>query len=283
LAPEKQKKAEELHLKLVRIRSQKKALAELEELFGVRWVADDGSYQPGKMSEKERNKLPEDAVANMQQLALWLPADGPVLWQLAEMANMHSELSMAAAMMEGCITAFGMQSKEMLRKRQLVQDAVDERADKNEHDNFHSTFKANSKQPLLSRIDESMLPPINPTGLNNLPWTLLSETSVDRKFRPSFAKYLSDLDGKQVSLTGYIQALGGEQDLTMFMFIENPVGCWYCDMPDSTEILFVELPDGKTTPFTDVMVRVTGKLVLNTTDPEEFLYTIRDAKVVEID
>jgi hypothetical protein len=112
---------------------------------------------------------------------------------------------------------------------------------------------------------------------------LISETTVDRKFRPSFAKYLKDLDGKTVSMTGFIQPLDGEQELVMFMFIENPVGCWYCDMPEPTEILFVELPEGKTAPFTDLMVRITGRLVLNSTDPEEFLYTIRDAKVAEVD
>ena len=283
LAAEKLKPAEELHLKLVTLRSKKKGLAELDELFGVRWVAGDGTYIPGKIAEKERNKLPEDAVALMQQLALWLPADGPVLWQLAEMANMHSDLSMAAAMMDGCMTQFGMQSKETNLKRQLTQEAVDERADKGEHDGQHSTFKPISKQPLLVRVDESLLPPISPTGVNGMPWTLISDTSIDRKSRPTFAKYLQDLDGKQVSLTGYIQPLDGAQDLVMFMFIENPVGCWYCDMPEPTEIVFVELPDGKSTPFTDVMVRVTGRLVLNSTDPEEFLYYIRDAKVAEID
>jgi tetratricopeptide (TPR) repeat protein len=283
LAPEKQRKAEQLHLKLVRLRLQKKGLAELEELLGVRWIANDGAYVPGQLMTSEREKLPSDCIALLQQLALWLPADGPVLWQLAELANMHSDFSTAAGMMEGCITQFGMQSKELTRKRQLTQEAVEARAEKGEHDNKSNTFEPRSKQPLLARLDAPPLPPINPTGMNVLPWSVISETIVDRKFKPSFAQHLKELDGKQVSLTGFIQPLDAEQDLTMFMFIENPVGCWYCEMPEPTEIVFVELPTGRTTPYTNVMVRVTGRLMLNTNDPEEFLYTIRDAKVAEVD
>ena len=47
--PEASKRAEELHLKLVRLRLQKKGLAEIEELFGVNWLSDKGEYVPGKL------------------------------------------------------------------------------------------------------------------------------------------------------------------------------------------------------------------------------------------
>ena len=30
------------------------------------------------------------------------------------------------------------------------------------------------------------------------------------------------------------------------MLIEYPVGCWYCEMPDVTAIVLVDLPEGKT-------------------------------------
>ena len=48
-------------------------------------------------------------------------------------------------------------------------------------------------------------------------------------------------------------------------------------------IVFVELPADKTARYTRTMLRVSGRLALNATDPEEFLYTIRDAKVAEVD
>src|SRR5438270_6117289 len=68
LAPGKHQRAEEYHLRLVRLRLQKKGLAELEELFGVRWVDDSGGYTPGKLAAAERKKLPDDAVPLAQQL-----------------------------------------------------------------------------------------------------------------------------------------------------------------------------------------------------------------------
>jgi hypothetical protein len=289
LAPGKWQRAEEYQLKLVRLRMQKKGLAELEDLFGVRWVADDGTYQPGRIAAAEKKKLPEDIDALAQQLALWLPADGPLLWQLAELANVHGDLRTAANIMEGCCTQYGMQARELNRKRQLTKEAAEDLAKKitaagpTEHEQFASTLKARSKRPLATKFDTSTLPPISATAVNAVPWALLGETTVDKKFRPTFAKYLHDLDGKLVSLTGFMQPLTEDLDLALFMLIEYPVGCWYCEMPETTQIVFVELPAGKTTTYGRTMMRVTGRLSLNSTDPEDFLYTIRNAKVSEVD
>jgi hypothetical protein len=97
--------------------------------------------------------------------------------------------------------------------------------------------------------------------------------------RPTFAKYLKELDGKQVVLRGFLQPLGEGSDLGSFLLIENPVGCWYCEMPEMTGIVLVEMPTGRTGKYTRDPIQVTGKLTLNATDPENFLYLIREAKV----
>src|SRR5262249_16630841 len=98
-----------------------------------------------------------------------------------------------------------------------------------------------------------------------------------------FANYLQQLNGKLVSLTGYIQPFQEEPEVAAFMFIEYPVGCWYCEMPEITQIVFVEMPAGKTAGNTRALIRVTGRLLLNSTDPEAFLDTVKDAGVGEID
>ena len=51
--------------------------------------------------------------------------------------------------------------------------------------------------------------------------------------------------------------------------------------PGETVTLRFELPEGKTHSYTRSQVRVRGKLILNASDPEKFLYTIRDAEVSE--
>src|SRR5439155_7726041 len=83
LAPGKLEKAEEYQLKLVRLRQREpKAAQNLDDLFGIRFVGETGEYEPGKLAAAEGKKLPSDAAALTQQLALWLPADGRLLWQL---------------------------------------------------------------------------------------------------------------------------------------------------------------------------------------------------------
>jgi len=119
--------------------------------------------------------------------------------------------------------------------------------------------------------------------VNALPWSVLAETTVDRKFKPTFAKYLQELDGKDVSLTGFMQPLGDELEAATFMLIEYPVGCWYCEMPEVTGIVLVELPANKTKTFTRGLIKITGQLKLNGTDPENFLYIMGKAKVSEAD
>jgi hypothetical protein len=283
LAPEKLKKVEELHLKLVLLRRQNKR-ADFDDLFGVRFTDANGRYQPGKMAPTERKKLPAEAVAQVQQLALWLPADGRLLWQLAELAGAYGDVRMAAAMMEGCVSEFGMQSPELRRRRQLARAAADQTTPdatdlKAMHEQHPGRLKMRSKRPLANQFAQAALPPINPKGVNPLPWSILAETAVDRQFKPTFAKHLRALDGLEIELTGFMQPLSEDLDVTSFMLIEYPVGCWYCEMPEITGIILVELPSSKTTQQTRERIKVIGKLTLNATDPENFLYTIRKAKV----
>jgi len=233
--------------------------------------------------------MPSDAVAVAQQLALWLPADGRLLWQLAELANAHGDIRTCAAIMEGCVTEFGMRPPELRQRRQLARAAADELVKsagseaKVAHEGHAGVLKPRSSRPLLSKFDQSTLPPVSATGVNALPWAVISDTSLDRNFRPTFAKYLKELDGKQVALSGFMQPLGDDLEMASFMLIEYPVGCWFCEMPEVTGILYVELPPGQTATFSRGLVRVTGRLALNATDPEEFLYSLRQAKVGGVD
>jgi hypothetical protein len=293
LAPGQLRKGEELQLRLLRLRvGQTVNGQDLDDLFGVRFEGEKGSYEPGKLAAKEREKLPADAVGLVQQLALWLPADGPLLWQLAELANAHGDVKTAAAILDGCVTEFGMRAPELRRHRQVLRAAADELAKRGDtgqarakaaHGEHAGIMQARSARPLLTKLDRSRLPSISATGPNLLPWEVLAETSLDRQFKPTFAKYLLELNGKPISLCGYIQPLSEDLELGSFMLIEYPVGCWYCEMPEITGILYVELPKGKTTPYTRSLVKITGRLTLNATDPENFLYTISNANVSEAD
>src|SRR5207249_11499746 len=113
-------------LKLVRLRQrQPRDAQELDDLFGVRFVGEGNQYEPGKLAAAQRKQLPSDAAAIVQQLALWLPADGRLLWQLGELANAHGDVRTAAAILDGCVTEFGLGVPELRRRRQQMRAAAD--------------------------------------------------------------------------------------------------------------------------------------------------------------
>jgi hypothetical protein len=285
LAPAKLRSAEQLHLKLVRLRAREPRDAQgLDDLFGIQYVGPSGDFEAGRLGEAQRKRLPADAVTLMQQLALWLPADGRLLWQLSELAGANGDVATAAAIMDGCVTEFGLRSADLHRHRRAYRAATEERAKKEGdaktmHEGHLGLFKPRSPRPLVRKLDQTPLPPIDSKGVNGLPWSVVTETTLDRMYRPTFPRYLKELDGKKVKLSGYVQPLGDDADLTAFLLIEYPVGCWYCEQPEMTGIVLVELPEGKTHKYTRGQVHVRGKLALNARDPENFLYTIRDAEV----
>lgn len=286
LAPGKLQKAEEAQLKLVRLRqAEGKSSGGLDDLFGVKYVNDKGEFEPGRLGVEQRKKMPAGSAAVVQQLALWLPADGRLLWQLAELAAAHGDVKIAAAIMDGCVTEFGMSDTELRKHRQLTRAAADalENGTATPHEGHLGGLKTRSRRPLVGTLNVADLPPIDPNGVNALPWVVLAETQLPREFKPMFPKYLKELDGKRISLSGFMQPLGEDIELSAFMFIEYPVGCWFCEVPEMTAIVFVEMPANKAASFTRSLVKVTGTLKLNSTDPENFLYTISNAKVAEAD
>jgi len=288
LAPGKYQAAEEAHLRLVRHRLANPGKAGgLDDLFGVAYVGDGGKYKPGVMSAATKKKLPARSVALTQYLALWLPADGPLLWQLAELASAHGDIKTAAAMMDGCVVQFAMTNPELRSRRKMMREAAGPTAtgiddSKTDHSDKH-TLVFRSRRPLLSRIDLASLPAISVTGVNELPWPLIQETVLDRKYRPNFPKHLRELDGKEVRLVGFMQPLKAEIDMAIFLFIEYPVGCWFCETPEPTSIVLIEMEEGQTAKYQRGLLRVIGRLKLNEDNPEDFLYSIVDARVAGID
>src|SRR5262249_18804401 len=119
-------------------------------------------------------------------------------------------------------------------------------------------------------------------GVNPIPWPLLAETAIDSKFRPTFPDYLKNVDGKKVSITGFLQTLGDAQESSAFLLIEYPIGCWFCETPPPTGIVLVELQPGKSMVLKRGLIKVEGKSKLNATDPEDFLFSLKEAAIGDV-
>ena len=72
-----------------------------------------------------------------------------------------------------------------------------------------------------------------------------------------------------------------KEDATLsgFLLLEYPVGCWFCETPDPTGLLSVELKAGKTTEYRRGLIKVTGTLSLNRDNPEGYFFSLKDAQV----
>lgn len=284
LAPAKLKPFEQSHLKLVKLRAKepKGAPATLDDLFGAKYLGATGRAEAGTLAPAELKKLPPDALAIVQQLGLWLPADARLVWQFGELCNAFGDVRAAAACLDGCVTEFALGSPDLRARRLLYRAAADELAKKAGHEAHRTALKVKSSRPLLKAFDESLLPEVSADRTNVLPWPVLSATVLDAKGRPTFTKYLDKLDGKSVSLTGFMQLSKDDTFTGTFILLEYPVGCWFCETPDPTGLLFVQLkPNGG--EFRRGLVKITGTLTLNRDNPESYLYSLQDARIGDAD
>src|SRR5262245_66561137 len=121
-----------------------------------------------------------------------------------------------------------MRSPEMREHRRLTRAATDELGSnkvsvdtsKAAHEGHAGACRMRSSRPLVTKLDTAALPSIREDAVNALPWSVLSDTSLDKKFHPTFPNYLRELEGKQLSLSGYMQPLGQELEMGAFLLIE---------------------------------------------------------------
>ncbi len=77
-------------------------------------------------------------------------------------------------------------------------------------------------------------------------------------------QHVKDLDGKQVSISGFMRREDGSQeDSDTFMLVNDACGC--SGMPFLNEIVFCTMPSGTTTPIQPGVVTVTGTLYVGET------------------
>jgi tetratricopeptide (TPR) repeat protein len=123
------RRAEKYHLILLKSRyravgARSKALDTLDPLFGnVRFIGESGQYEAGKIAAKEREQLPKDALAVVQQLVLWLPDDTRLYWLLGELYNAEGDIAAAAKVFEDCVWSRRFDAAELRAHRQVVQEA----------------------------------------------------------------------------------------------------------------------------------------------------------------
>jgi len=131
--------------------------------------------------------------------------------------------------------------------------------------------------PLLMLISMSALGQVDLTwdDLAKIDYTEKYFAAYDSEFLyPEFSKEISNLEGKEISITGYY--LDIDPNGNLLILSKNPLAsCFFCGNggPETAvEIQFKSKPNFKT----DDVVFITGTLKLNKDDVEHFNYILTD-------
>jgi hypothetical protein len=127
-------------------------------------------------------------------------------------------------------------------------------------------------------------------GFPSLVWPKLYEiTFVDQKGvegefqKPIFSAAAKALEGKKVSLPGYMVPFETGLRGTHFMFSSMPLNaCFFCGVGGPETV--IEVYTTEPANFSDKPIEITGILRLNATDPDKMIYILEKAEVTgEVD
>jgi hypothetical protein len=271
LAPPRWKPFEEAHHRLIRLRRAERP------------NADSGPDRLWPFDfERASDPIPHDALATVQTLLVWCPDDVRLLWQLGEWAYAAGNIRVAANILDGCVSDYGAKSTRLRDRRQRFRSEADARESRGEHTRT-SKLKFTSKRPIARVFDLNALPTINTDGVTPLPWNALAETVIERPFKVKTLDFIVQLEGKPVTLVGHMRPLeaGTMGDVSAFLLTEYAVGCWFCESPEPTAMIAVEL--NKPFESTRGSIRVQGTLIVNRSDPETYLLRLKGASVAAAD
>lgn len=104
--------------------NRSRPVLEVDPLFPVRFVGPSGEYEAGKIADAERDKLPPNAIALVQQLLLWFPEDTRLLWLLGELYNATGDLRAADQVFDDCVGSRRFESPTLREHRRKVKAAL---------------------------------------------------------------------------------------------------------------------------------------------------------------
>ena len=127
-------------------------------------------------------------------------------------------------------------------------------------------------------------------GFPSLTWPKLYNISYIKAIdnngqyeKPIFPDEVKVLDGKVVTLPGYLVPFDGGMKAKRFILSSLPLNaCFFCGVGGPETV--VEVQSEKEVSYTDKPVQITGTLKLNDSDPDRMIYTLERAEFLgEID
>ena len=120
-------------------------------------------------------------------------------------------------------------------------------------------------------------------------WGTLSMVTIEKTYDPEFGMetlktdinpIVQSLNGKTISLEGYIIPITGQITQNHFMFSRFPQNmCFFCGKAGPESAMQVFLKDNKTVAFTSDKISLEGRLKIYDDQSSGLIYTLEEAEV----
>lgn len=121
------------------------------------------------------------------------------------------------------------------------------------------------------------------------PWKTLGKVTYKKKFDellgfkvdvPVFGKEVKELDGKMITIQGYIIPVEGYKSHKEFIFSAYPYSsCFFCGAAGPETVM--EVKSSEPVKYSVNPIKIKGILRLNDKDINKLMYSLNDAKIVE--
>mgnify|MGYP000701741458 CR=1 FL=1 len=121
------------------------------------------------------------------------------------------------------------------------------------------------------------------------PWKTLAKVKIEKRFDevlnyevdfPTFSKEVKSLNGKEITLEGWMIPLDELRGKNYFVLSALPfANCFFCGGAGPETVLEVFLK--KDLSFTEKRVKVKGKLTINPDDPLKLMYILQEAEIID--
>ena len=116
--------------------------------------------------------------------------------------------------------------------------------------------------------------------LTNIRFRLRYYSSVDMEMlAPVFPRALKALDGKKVTITGFVIPFDEDQEL-LALSANAFAACFFCGQASPATVISMYLKNSIRRYKMDDFKKLTGTLELNLDNPNEFYYILRDAEEI---
>lgn len=120
-------------------------------------------------------------------------------------------------------------------------------------------------------------------------WKTLAKVKIEKRFDevlnyevdfPTFSKEVESLNGKEITLEGWMIPLDELRGKNYFVLSALPfANCFFCGGAGPETVLEVFLK--KDLSFTEKRVKVKGKLTINPDDPLKLMYILQEAEIID--